>query len=51
MDGWAEWICILNKMPFYWKSFPADHEVMMTVDLAAVKKLLVEAGVEQPVPA
>jgi hypothetical protein len=46
MDGWAEWICILNKMPFYWKPFSADHEVMMTVDLDAVKKLLTEAGLE-----
>ncbi|HEX4265704.1 MAG TPA: glycosyltransferase family 61 protein [Verrucomicrobiae bacterium] len=45
-DGWTEWICSVNKLSFHWKLFPADHEVMATVDLEGVKKLLTEAGLE-----
>jgi glycosyl transferase family 61 len=46
LDGWAEWICILNKLKFHWKLFPSDHETMIRVDLNELKILLAEAGVE-----
>jgi capsular polysaccharide biosynthesis protein len=46
LDGWTEWICSVNKLSFHWKLFPADHEVMATVDLDGVKKLLAEAGLQ-----
>jgi hypothetical protein len=46
LDGWAEWICIHNKVEFHWRMFPADREDMITVSLDEVKRLLAQAGLE-----
>jgi capsular polysaccharide biosynthesis protein len=44
LDGWTEWICDVNRLEYYWDVFPADHQIMMTVDMARLKKLLAKAG-------
>jgi capsular polysaccharide biosynthesis protein len=46
VDSWVEWICTVNELDYHWQIFPSDHEMMMTVDLAEVKKLLANAGLD-----
>jgi hypothetical protein len=43
VDSWIEWICDVNQLDYQWRIFPSDHEMMMTVDLDEVKKLLAKA--------
>ena len=44
VDSWVEWICAVNRLDYHWQIFPADHAMMMTVDLGELKKLLAKAG-------
>jgi len=44
VDGGIEAICVANKLDYYWQIFPSDHEMVATVDLGGVKKLLAKAG-------
>ena len=44
MDGWVEWICNVNRLEYHWQLFPSDHAMMITVDLAELKKRLGKAG-------
>jgi hypothetical protein len=46
VDSWVEWICKVNQLDYHWQIFPSDHAMMMTVDLGALKKLLVKAGLD-----
>ena len=46
VDSWVEWICAVNKLDYHWQIFPSDHEMMMTVDLDELKKLLAKAGLD-----
>jgi hypothetical protein len=46
VDGWAEWICQVNKLDYHWQIFPADDAMMADLDLNQVKKLLRKAGLD-----
>ena len=43
LDGWVEWICMVNKLEYHWQIFPSDQSMMAMVDLGEVKKLLAKA--------
>jgi capsular polysaccharide biosynthesis protein len=44
IDGGVETHCVVNKLDYHWQIFPSDHELLATVDLGEVKKLLAKAG-------
>ncbi len=44
IDGGVESHCVVNKIDYYWQLFPSDHEMVATLDLGEVKKLLAKAG-------
>jgi hypothetical protein len=44
VDGGIEAICVANQLDYHWRIFPSDHEMMATLDLGEVRKLLDAAG-------
>ena len=44
VDGGIEAICVANRLDYHWQIFPSDHQMVATVDLGGVKKLLAKAG-------
>lgn len=46
VDGATEAICMVNQLDYHFKIFPSDHQMVATVDLGEVKKMLRQAGLE-----
>lgn len=46
VDGGVESHTVVNRIDYHWQIFPSDHEMMATLDLGEVKKLLRKAGLD-----
>ena len=45
LDGWAEWICGVNRLDYHWRIFPSNHRMMAELDTGRITRMLADAGV------